>query len=413
MRRERTFYLFFMIAACISTLLFGGYYFVADVRQLYVPTLVAFVLFAIYSALSFLPSINLVWLFRISVITTLAAFYNRVYFTGGIVSPALIEFIIPPLLAFFYRPVADRFIFMVISGLCLISMFPLTNLGYAKNLLSPELDNSHALVCALFIYTIIAIYTFLFRYALIIKNKKIGKSMDELKETTQKLVQSEKMASLGVLSAGVAHEINNPLNFIKGGIEILEQGLSEEKDLKFEAIPSINVIKEGLKRSTAIVSSLNHFSRNTDSMDESCDIHAILDNSLIMLQPKLKYKGKVVKEYEPEDLFVKGNEGKLHQAFLNLLANAEQAIEINGTITVKTSKLKRQINVEIIDDGVGISNDNIDKISDPFFTTKPVGQGTGLGLSITYKIVNEHNGRIRVNSKIGKGTKFTISFKLK
>ena len=162
MRRERSFYLFFMITACISTLVFGGYYFKAGIAELYVPTLSAFLLFAIYSALSFLPSVSLVWLFRVSVVTTLVAFYNRVYFTGGIQSHALMEFVIPPLLAFFYRPVRDRYIFMVISAACLISMYPLTNSGYAKDLLPSTFGNTHALMCAIFIYTIVSIYTIFF-----------------------------------------------------------------------------------------------------------------------------------------------------------------------------------------------------------------------------------------------------------
>ncbi len=235
--------------------------------------------------------------------------------------------------------------------------------------------------------------------------------MRDLQETTHKLIQSEKMASLGMLSAGVAHEINNPLNFIKGGVEILEDGLKEEKTLKFEAAPSIHVIKEGLKRATIIVNSLNHFSRRTDSMDETCDLNEILENCLVMLQPKLKYKGEVVKALDPKKLTLTGNEGKLHQAFLNILSNAEQAISKNGTITVKSKNLKTKIVVEIIDNGEGISKENLNKISDPFFTTKPVGKGTGLGLAITYKIIEDHRGKIRVSSRPGKGTKFTISFK--
>lgn len=234
--------------------------------------------------------------------------------------------------------------------------------------------------------------------------------MKELQETTQKLIQSEKMASLGMLSAGVAHEINNPLNFIKGGIEILEDGLKDEKELKFEAAPSIHVVKEGLNRASVIVNSLNHFSRRTDSMNEKCDINEILYNSLVMLQPKLKYKGSVIKELSEDELVLRGNEGKLHQAFLNILSNAEQAIGKNGTVTVRSKKLKTKIVVEIIDDGEGISKEHMNRISDPFFTTKPVGQGTGLGLAITYKIIEEHNGKINVTSKPSKGAKFTISF---
>ncbi|WP_462253876.1 sensor histidine kinase [Ekhidna sp.] len=402
-----------MFAAYISTLTFGVYYFRLGIPELYYPTFLAFLLFVIFSALSFFSVLSLVTLFRLSVITTLLAFYNQIFFTGGVLSAGILEFIIPTLLAFFYRPVRDRYIFMSISGLALISIFILSGLGYTRNELPAESELTHGIICATFIFTIISIFTFLFRNALIVKNKKIGDSMKELQETTHKLIQSEKMASLGMLSAGVAHEINNPLNFIKGGIEVLEEGLNEEKSLKFEAEPCIHVIKEGLSRATVIVNSLNHFSRRTDSMNETCDLNEILNNSLVMLQPKLKYKGKVIKELSEEKLTLKGNEGKLHQAFLNILSNAEQAIERNGTVTVKTKGLKTKTVVEIADNGEGISKENLKKISDPFFTTKPVGKGTGLGLSITYKIIEEHNGKIRVTSKQGKGTKFVISFNKK
>ena len=398
-----------MISAYVSTALFGIFYFQADIPELYIPTFGALALFVVYGILSFF-SVSLVLLFRLSIITAWAAFFNQIFYTGGILSSGVPEFVIPPLLAFFYRPIYDRYVFMVLSALSLVGMFMLTSLGYTQSLLPDSLAIVHGFACIVFVFAIVSIYTFLFRNALVVKNIKLGDSMRQLQETTHKLVQSEKMASLGMLSAGVAHEINNPLNFIKGGIEILEDGLKEEQELKFEAAPSIHVIKEGLKRATVIVNSLNHFSRNSESMNESCDINQILNNSLVMLQPKLKYKGEVVKELAGEELIVTGNEGKLHQAFLNIISNAEQAISRDGTITVRSQRRKDKIEVEISDDGVGISKENLKKISDPFFTTKPVGKGTGLGLSITYGIIEQHNGNIEVTSKVGKGTKFLITF---
>lgn len=398
-----------MISAYVSTAVFGSFYYYAGIPKLYIPTFGAFALFILFGILSFF-SISLVWLFRLSIITALGAFFNQIFYTGGILSSGIAEFVIPPLLAFFYRPIHDRYIFMVLSALCMIGMYPLTNLGYTQNLLPGHFANTHALACVVFVFTIVSIYTFLFRNALMVKNKKLGESMKQLQETTHKLVQSEKMASLGMLSAGVAHEINNPLNFIKGGIEILEDGLKEEQELKFEAAPSIHVIKEGLKRATVIVNSLNHFNRNSESMNEQCNINQILNNSLVVLQPKLKYKGEVVTELDKEDLVIAGNEGKLHQAFLNIISNAEQAISRDGTITIKSKKKKDRIEVEISDNGEGISEENLLKISDPFFTTKPAGKGTGLGLSITYGIIEQHYGNIKVTSKVGKGTKFLITF---
>lgn len=397
-----------MVSAYVASLGFGTYYFIAGVEEVYLPAAVAFLLFVLYGILSFF-NIKLVLLFRLSILTASLAFYNQIFYTGGILSPALIEFIIPPLLAFFYRPVRDRYVFMIVSFLAMISFWPLTYLGVTESLLPEEYFISHSVLCAIFVFLIVTIFTVLFRNAIVTKNEQLGNSMRQLQETTQKLIESEKMASLGILSAGVAHEINNPLNFIKGGIEVLENEL-QEKNPDFSPATYIQVIKEGLRRASTIVNSLSHFSRQTEAVDENCDLHAILNNTVVMLQPKLKYKGTVLKEYDTGVAHILGNEGKLHQAFLNIISNAEHAIDKQGTIKISTKIYKQKITVKISDDGVGISKEHINKISDPFFTTKPVGQGTGLGLAITYKIIKEHRGEIKVSSKIGKGTTFTITF---
>ena len=189
---------------------------------------------------------------------------------------------------------------------------------------------------------------------------------------------------------------------------MLEDDLKDIKSPEKEQY--VSAIKEGLKRAGTIVNSLGHFSRQTTSMDEQCDIHSILDNCVIMLQPKLKYKGTVIKNYDKLPAVTLGNEGRLHQAFLNMISNAEQAISEDGTIEISTKVQSKKISIQIQDDGAGISKENLHKISDPFFTTKPVGQGTGLGLAITYRIIKEHNGEVKVSSTLNKGTKFAISF---
>lgn len=405
-KRQQGFYLFLMISAYVSTAGFGIFYYFAGVPVIAFICGGAFLLFVMYGALSFVTP-GLVILFRLSIATATAAFYAQVYFTGGLQSAAMPVFIIPPLLAFFYRPIKDRYYFMVLSGLSIVSMWPLTVHGYASNLLPGSYQNFNAFLCTFFVFAIVIIYAFLYRGALAKKNKKLSESMRDLQTTSQKLIEAEKMASLGIMSAGVAHEINNPLNFIKGGIE----GLAKQQKDSADAQPFIKAIREGVERATSIVSSLGHFSRGTSAMDETCDLHDILDNCLIMLQHKLKYKAKIIKQYAPSSVKLLGNEGKLHQAFLNILANAEQAIEESGTITIESKVNKENIRLTISDDGVGISQENLLKISDPFFTTKPVGQGTGLGLAITYKIIREHNGKISVTSTPSSGTRFTILFK--
>jgi PAS domain S-box-containing protein len=241
------------------------------------------------------------------------------------------------------------------------------------------------------------------------QNEKLKATLENLKNTQLQLVQSEKMASLGVLTAGIAHEINNPLNFIQGGYEGLADYLHGKKLDKEEKVNILlGSIQTGVERATAIVRSLNQFSRSRESYDENCDIHSIIDNCLLMLKSGLSDRIKVERNYELRHFTVKGNVGKLHQAILNILNNAGQAIHGKGTITLTTELQNENIMIGIHDTGVGISHENIDKVLDPFFTTKEPGEGTGLGLAITYSIVREHMGNLEIQSEPDKGTLIKI-----
>ncbi len=244
-------------------------------------------------------------------------------------------------------------------------------------------------------------------------NKNLKDALDDVRKTQEKLIQSEKMASLGVLSAGVAHELNNPLNFIKGGVNALGiqiQDLNEDKQREVKVY--IDIINEGVNRASVILKGLSHYSRQTDRQNEPCDIHKILDNCLLILSNTLKHRIVIEKDYSRSVIVMTGNEGRLHQAFLNILSNAEQAIPGMGTIHIKTNVMNDIVSISIADTGSGLSKENLLKISDPFFTTKPPGEGTGLGLSITYKIIETHGGKISVSSEPGKGTDFLILFPL-
>ena len=222
------------------------------------------------------------------------------------------------------------------------------------------------------------------------------------------------MSSLGVLSAGVAHEINNPLNYIQGGASGLEEllsGYSPDNDAE-DANTLLSAIQEGVSRVTTIVSSLNHFSRQNDSEKVDCNIHEIIDNCIVILKNKTKDRIDIIKNFTTESTLITGNEGKLHQAILNILSNAVEAIENDGMIEIKTEIISGNVVINIKDSGIGIPEKNISKISDPFFTTKAPGKGTGLGLSITYGIIEEHLGKIEYKSEINEGTLAKISLPL-
>ena len=242
-------------------------------------------------------------------------------------------------------------------------------------------------------------------------NSELKETLDKLRQAQDQLLKSEKMASLGVLAAGVAHELNNPLNFIKGGITSLEIQASKEgklDDAHFKK--SLDIIHEGVNRASVILKGLGQYSRQSEKMNEVCDLNKILDNCLTALSCNLKYHVNIVRQYSQEPVVIRGNEGKIHQVFINILSNAEQAIEGEGTITITTRKIGTTVEVSISDTGIGISAENMRRLGDLFFTTKEPGKGTGLGLSISYKIVEEHGGKIKVESELGKGTTFRITF---
>lgn len=245
------------------------------------------------------------------------------------------------------------------------------------------------------------------------QNLKLKKTLKALKDTQSQLVQVEKMASLGVLTAGISHEINNPLNYILGGLTGLENHFSDEKISDKKVDLYLNSIKTGVSRATAIVSGLNQLSRNRDTYDEDCNIHEIIDNCLNILNSQLKHKIEINKRFTEKQIIVSGNVGKLHQVFLNIIINANQSVEDKGTITLSTFIMKENVHIDIADTGCGISKENLPKITDPFFTTKEPGQGTGLGLAIAYNIIHDHKGKISFKSTLNKGTSVKVVLPLK
>jgi PAS domain S-box-containing protein len=242
------------------------------------------------------------------------------------------------------------------------------------------------------------------------QNQELKSTLQNLKETQSQLLHSEKMASLGILTAGVAHEINNPLNYIMGAyVGLLRHYENNSFSDNYEQIGIlINALKIGVERSSAIVQGLNQFSRKSDSLNEDCNIHEIINDSLTILQHQIKHHITIEKKFFHSDILIKGNAGNLHQAFFNILRNAIQSITAEGLISIKTDYIKPNVIIEITDTGTGISPNNLEKVTVPFFTTKNPGEGTGLGLSITFNIIKEHNGQLEFKSELGKGTTVKI-----
>jgi signal transduction histidine kinase len=242
-------------------------------------------------------------------------------------------------------------------------------------------------------------------------NEELKVTLENLKTAQMQLVQSEKMASLGVLTAGVAHELNNPLNYIHGGYTAINDELeNEHSDLNKEELKQyLQWIQSGSEKAIRIVKSLNIYSRTSEDYTEDCNLNAIIEDCLSILQHRIKDQIEVKRALSDNMGTVKGNSGKLHQAVLNLLDNATDAIEQNGVITISTSTTDHHATLTIEDNGSGISKEHLNKVLDPFFTTKPPGKGTGLGLSIVHSIIQEHGGRIHFDSEPGQGTTVTIS----
>lgn len=266
-------------------------------------------------------------------------------------------------------------------------------------------------------------------------NAQLISLLEELKKTQLQLFQSEKMASLGQLAAGIAHEINNPVGYISCNLELMQNYLVALKTLQTEieklktdpsfaklqkTVADVNLDKvvermekgmreslEGTVRIKNIIDALRIFTYREDDTFELANINTEIEHTLNILCNEIKHKSELVKAYESIPL-IRCNRYQLGQAIMNIIMNALQAIKEKGIIKITTYQKENDIYIEISDNGIGIPEQNLPKIFEPFFTTKEVGKGTGLGLSFAYNIIKNHNGTIKVNSKINEGTTFTI-----
>jgi PAS domain S-box-containing protein len=231
--------------------------------------------------------------------------------------------------------------------------------------------------------------------------------MAELQQAQSQLVQSAKMAAIGELSAGVAHELNNPLTSVLGFAELLLR----DRDQDDATTENLSIIVHEAHRARDIVRNLLDFSRQTESFQRKADINEALGETLNLLRRQLRINHIELKEDFAQNLpLLPLAVGRIKQVFLNLITNALYAMPQGGTLTVSSRQVADEVAVRFADTGMGIPAQKLERIFEPFFTTKPVGQGTGLGLSVSLGIVQEHGGRITVESQVDEGSTFTVWF---
>lgn len=264
------------------------------------------------------------------------------------------------------------------------------------------------------------------------KQSEQAELIRKLEEVNTEFVQTEKMAAIGQLAAGVAHEINNPIGYVYSNLRTLASYLDDLRQITdaIDAVDDVSALRklkqtldydflrsdvsnllnesaQGIERVKHIITALKDFSRKDETELKLIDIHHALDTTLSVATNEIKYKAEVVKNYG-EIPQVIGHLGQINQVLMNLLVNAAQAISGFGQITISTGVDGDSVWINIADNGAGITEAHLPRIFEPFYTTKPVGEGTGLGLALAYNIVRKHGGEIKVSTEVGKGSVFSV-----
>ncbi|TBW49231.1 hypothetical protein EZI54_20000 [Marinobacter halodurans] len=266
----------------------------------------------------------------------------------------------------------------------------------------------------------------------ITEDREIADLKDQLAQANRQLMQSEKLAAIGQLAAGVAHEINNPVGYVQSNIQTLGKYLNDllkvtdavgteasvdklrriRDSVDYDFLRSdledlLQESMEGLDRIRKIIASLKDFSHTEEEAFRPADLQHGIETTLNVVNNELKYKADVVREFTevpPVECII----SQINQVVMNLLVNAAHAIDSFGRIVIRTGHADGEVWFEVEDNGSGIPPENLDKLFEPFYTTKPVGKGTGLGLALSRSIVEKHSGRIEVDSEPGKGTRFRV-----
>jgi len=257
------------------------------------------------------------------------------------------------------------------------------------------------------------------------RSEELERTLKMLQETQTQLVHSEKMAALGLLVAGIAHEVNNPVSFAKGSLSNLRRYLGQVRDalerqpetrhvlLQFNKLlqdieQSLNIVKAGLDRTEGIVTDLKTFARKDEQHTKRVDVQDGLEATIKLIQHEMAERITLHRDYGIREA-VEIIPGQINQVFMNLLQNAIHAIPGKGDIWIRSWEDADRVYIAVRDNGAGIKKDHLGRIFEPFFTTKAVGQGTGLGLSVSYRIIENHGGKIEVSSEEGKGAEFVVT----
>jgi signal transduction histidine kinase len=319
---------------------------------------------------------------------------------------------------FFYPFIYAAFVYrmrgVIISGLFFLGVL----LPYTFILNYDAISLMRTLLFAAFVFLVSGLGATLLNYLerqvesnreILALNNELNEYIDRLQKTQQQLIQAAKLSSIGELSAGVAHELNNPLSGILIYTRLMKEKMAKNNVVKDQFQNNLTKIESAIEYCTGIIRGLLDFARQTEPLLRPVTVGRAIDKALSLIehQPKMKLL-EVVRDESTTLPLVVADFNQLVQVFINLLVNAIQSVDDKGKLTIRTEAENEWVKISISDTGCGIPEENMDKIFTPFFTTKEDVKGVGLGLSVSHGIIERHGGRIETQSKVGKGSTFTI-----